>query len=330
MAAQVFAPPPRAAGVVVGAALCLVVTGAVATTIVLDSVPKGAQVCVKERGALQCLGTTPLKLDTELATQQESKRYFFKKIGYQTETALASSAKPSVRVSLKRRDIFFDPQQQVNPELQRLQRNVNAVLGKLIYESTSTIGGLDVEIVGKVRVQPTGDRAVLRVGMLVTNAKRRHEIGSVRRQHESAERNARLARAVLRDEGAEMLRLLTQALQPVKGVDEITLSIDYVKAGAVLADESVHFLRTYVTAQYERQTGSGTRERVTEYTTVRHREEVTKVEDELQIRTLLVSAPIDKLAHLGSRWRDVDAVLRTCSVFTNDNRRKEFKDVVVN
>ena len=307
--------------------LSLVSGSAAAATITFDSVPKGAQVCFKKSGVPECYGTTPLQRDVEYASENESKRYFFKKIGYQTENRLVTAQDRAVKVTLKRRDIFFEPEKHATPALKRLQKEVNIFLGRLIYESTSPIGGLDTELVGKIWLESAGQRTVLHVGLLVTNADRRRELGSVRRKHESNERNAWLARVALQGECAAFLHYLAAALRPVSGVDEIVLSIDYVKAGAVLADESVHFFRTYITAQYQKVTGSGKIDQVTEYTTVSHNIEVTKVENNLEIRTVLISARIDKLAQLGARGCEVDAVLDNATVFVNDNRHKLFTRV---
>jgi hypothetical protein len=308
--------------------LLFLINGSVqAATITIDSVPKGAQVCLKKSGAPQCYGMTPLQIDVDFATDNESKRFLVKKIGYQIENKIVAANDRALQITLKRRDIFFEPKRHVTPELEQLQKEVNTILGRLIYESTSPIGALDTELVGKIRLESVEQKFALHVGLLITNAERRRELGSVRRKHESNERNTLLARVVLQGEGIELLNYLADALAPISAVHEIVLSIDYVKAGAVLADESVHFFHTSITRQYEKISASGAREHWVESTTLSNNLEVSKVEDELEIRTVLVSISLDKLGQLGKQGREVDAVLDNATVFVNDNRSKIFTRV---
>lgn len=301
---------------------------AAAETVLFESEPKGARVCLKKKGVLECLGSTPLKLGIEFGGENDSKRYFFKKIGFQTETRLVTAADRTVRVPLKRRDILFDPELQSSDDLKRLQGSINAVLTRLVYEPGEVLGGLDAEFVGHIRVGMSEQRTVLNVGMLLTNNERQKRIGAIRRQHENESRDREIACAALQGEGVRVLAVLGDALRSVNGINDIALSIEYPKSSAILTDESVHFLKTYQTGYSERITNQGrTRELITEYTTVKHNMEVTAVEDRLDISTVMVFAPLETAGKQRLESPDVDGIIRSTTVYLNDNRRKTFKQI---
>ena len=289
--------------------------------------PPGAQLCIRSSGVLQCSGVTPLSLDTALEGENESRRYFFRRIGYRTESVLVTAKDRSIRVALKPNGIFFDPEKHSDAGLKDMQRKVNEALHRRIYGPNSDFAGIDAELVGEIALLRSEGRTMVRVEMLITNATRRREIGTAARNRGGGDE--RLARSVLREEGSRVHSLLRDALRDIKRIDTLALSVNYAKASAVLTEENIQYLRTYVTGSRIRYTGDGKRELITEYTTVRHTDDVTRVVDEIGMRTVLVMTALDGASPSAGSGDHVDRILQSSAVYLNDNRKKTFIRVQV-
>ena len=303
--------------VIIGATL-LIPHFAQAQSLAFTSDPPGARVCQKSGGALTCLGKTPLNHEVEFRGPNDSKRFFFKKLGYQTDSVVLSIGSRSASMRLKPRDILFPVDEHDDLRLKKLQGEVNALLTPLIYGPVSGLSGVDGEIVGKIKVANDGRGFLLFVGLLVESDEQRRRILAARRSQE-IDRSERIARAVMDGSPAELLSLLSVKLRGLE-LDRLVLSIDYQVSQASVVDETLHQYRTQVTSQYIRTYADGKRELVTEYKITRHEYEVAKVQDDLAVRTLLV-----EIGSANVTERRIDDVLRGARLYSNDNRHKKFE-----
>ena len=308
--------------VAIGIAFLAPLVGA-AEPVSFSSDPSGAKVCQKAANVLRCLGQTPLSRDISFSGPEDSKRYFLKRLGYQTVSVIVSAGQPGADIALKRREVLFPPEEHADAATKKLQAQANEVLAGLIYSPESELAALDAEIIGKIRATVLGGARALYIPMLIDDEAHRRRILAARRSGDGGDRGQRLVRAVMQGAPARLLRVLRGRLKALE-LDRMVLSVDYQVSLAAVVDETLHYYRTRITSQYVRTNPDGKRELVTEYLTTRHEYDVTKVQDELAIRTVVLEVPVgDANAGTGK----LEGLIAASLVYSNDNRHRRFERV---
>jgi len=290
-----------------------------ANGILIKSEPAGARVCERKGDSIVCFSKTPCRVPVESESGAHARKYYVKRIGYETAAVTVRPTDSTVNVQLKRREIFARAGNEGGGRLENARRAVAGRLSEKIYRNPGAFDDTGFDLVGKIDVSeaPDGNYAVLKI--MLDDAFRKDKLRSVRAVRNRNERQQALARSVLQHGGGRFIVDMAKPIKNVEGLKGVILVAYYVKSKSSLGDDVDRF-----TMQQTREYQFGDR-KYTRYETWTQDVVTTKVEDRDDVYAVVVKADMKDIS--GSAGEFTESILTRGEIYSNDNDGKKTERV---
>jgi hypothetical protein len=290
-----------------------------AGSILIKSEPAGARVCERKGDAVVCFSKTPCRVPVESESGAHARKYYIKRIGYESMVVTVRPTDKTVNIPLKKRDIFAASGKEGGSGLAIARRTVSGRLSEKIYRNPGGVDDSGFDLVGKIDVSeaPDGNYAVLKI--MLDDAFRKDRLRPVRSIQNRNERQAALARSVLEHGGGRLILDMAKPIKNVEGLKGVILVAYYAKTKSSLGEDYDRF-----TTQQTREYQFGDR-KYTQYEIWTHDVATTKVEDRADVYAVVVKADMKDIA--GSAREFTESVLKRGEIYSNDNERKQTERV---
>jgi len=283
-------------------------------TIQFTSTPQGVNIFSLEAGRIKQYGITPVSLDISFRSENSSKRFHFKKIGYRSKKLIVEASDSTVNVQMEKESILMSPEQVWDSRYIAAQKKVNSILNQYIYQASSDLTGETFEIMGQIGLLNLDEKPYLGVIILLDDDFRKNNLASIRRIRNEEQRYTRLAEEALKKGAGKLLVELIRQLKTVGDLSGILLSVNYSKTRSVLIDETVSYRANIVqSGQY-----STTIYEWTQPVTF------TNVETTKDLYTIYYEVPSSEFSVLTNSDGSYSQLKGKCVIFTNDNYKKKF------
>ncbi len=283
-------------------------------TIQFTSTPQGVNIFSLEAGKIKHYGTTPLSLDISFRSENSSKRFHFKKIGYRSKKLIVKASDSIVTVPMEKESVLMSPKQVWDSRYIDTQKQINSILSQYIYQAQSNLTGETFEIMGQIGLLNLDEKPYLGVIILLDDDFRKNNLASIRRIRNEEQRYTRLAEEALKKGAGTFFVELIRQLKTVKDLSGILLSVNYSKTRSVLIDETVSYRANIVqSGQY-----STTIYEWTQPITF------TNVETTKDLYTIYYEVPSSEFSALTNSDGSYSQLKEKCVIFTNDNYKKKF------
>lgn len=283
-------------------------------TIQFTSTPQGVNIFSLEAGKIKHYGSTPLSLDLSFRSENSSKRFHFKKIGYRSKKLIVKASDSTVTVQMEKESVLMKPEQVWDSRYIAAQKKVNSILSQYIYQAKSNLTGETFEIMGQIGLLNLDEKPYLGVIILLDDDFRKSSLASIRRIRNEEQRYTRLAEEALKKGAGKFLVELIRQLKTVKDLNGILLSVNYSKTRYVLIDETVSYRANIVQSGQYSTTIYEWSQPVT----------FTNVETTKDVYTIYYEVPSSEFSALTHSDGSYSQIKGRCVIFTNDNYKKKF------
>jgi len=253
----------------------------------------------------------------EFASVSNSREYILKKIGYKTAKITVTRANETVRIAMKKEELFEEAAKESVEDLLDVRRQVVKVLSDRIYEDSALFNDSGFDLLGRMGVLSQPDGYYVGLGVILDDRFRQYSLRPLERIRNTKERQAVLVRTVLEYAGGRVLVELGKALRSIKKLKGIVLNVHYMKNRSVLEDDIDSF-RVHKTWQWEQ--GGYRYEKHFSYT-----QEVsgTKVKDIEDMYTVAVKADIKDIPL--NEAECCTSLVTAGEIYSNDNQRRNME-----
>jgi len=261
------------------------------------SSPPGATVCEKTGRRLQCAGETPLAVNVEGLNGSRTANFLIRKLGYVPVVRALSAKDREVRVVLNKGDLFFDPAKQ-SPALAPLQRRVNAVLSRLIYDSRGVDPGV-IALAGERTVFNGPGGVTLGFPFVISDPDLQTVLRRASRRHEDSRRHHDVFAALEKAGVFVFMGRVARAVAPL-GLARLDFELAFPTSRARLGERQITTYDTrWIGSHYENQAGQvvridsyETRARQREFTTVENASGVAHYRFDVPLSLVKGDAPV--------------------------------------
>lgn len=282
-----------------------------------ESEPTRARVCERRKGLIVCFDRTPCRVTAEFASVSNSREYILKKIGYKTTKITVTRADETVRIAMKREELFEEAAKESLEGLLDVRRQVVKVLTDRIYEDPALFNDSGFDLLGRMGVLSQPDGYYVGLGVILDDRFRQNSLRPLERIRNTMERQEALVRTVLEYAGGRVLVELGKTLRNIKKLKGIVLNVHYMKNRSVLEDDIESF-RVHKTWHWEQ--GGYRYEKHFWYTQEVSGTNVTDIED---MYTVAVKADIKNIPL--NEAQCCTSLVIAGEIYSNDNQSRKME-----
>jgi hypothetical protein len=137
----------------------------------IETNPSGAETFLLEGTRKVPLGTTPLEYEAEFHSEISILRMLIKKTGYSDFTLEVSASQDKIVAALESLGISEDPNFHKDPNLRKIQEQINPIIDRIIPELLEHLKQMDSNLAGHISVTAAQDDIFLVVPVVIENLK---------------------------------------------------------------------------------------------------------------------------------------------------------------
>lgn len=186
----------------------------------ISTIPTNAAIYSINRGKRKFLGYSPLAINLEYSSIQQTNDILISKVGYELvrETIRKDSLNNSVR--LKKRDLFAAS----TPDNETVYKQIKQRLRKVIYKDNAFVNRSNVT--GQIHLVPLGDAYAISLEVLLLDDEVLKKLRKLSRGGKSKAKQTELARIVF-DHSKHLLQKTAAVLKGIKSVQYIDLTVNF-------------------------------------------------------------------------------------------------------
>jgi len=239
-------------------------------TVIIDSSPSGATIWKKTGKEFECINVkTPGSVKLSFRSKNDVKKLSVRKFGYVTEEVLVRAADERLEVKLKRKDLFRSLDESDPNRLRQIRTNVKKVIDAFVTTNKEDpFGRSNFEFVS-FGVNDQEGKPFFDIIIALDQNFGGSKFSKITRMRNKQQRRQGLVKEILGEAVADVLGQFRGIIGENSGLKGLSVTAFFSTSKKILTEHPEYFLKTY-TYDY----GS-----FIQYTTVRHRQEKTVVDE---------------------------------------------------
>lgn len=196
----------------------------------IESYPENAAIYLVDRGKWKLTGNTPSSINLNFRSNKSSHDLIINKLGYELFEKTIKYNDNNIAAKLKKIDLLAAPEIKDSPP-RHLYAKIRDAINLVVYKKNFRTD--EINLIGKLRIVPSGDQFALNVETAVLEEKTLKSIRKYSRGGKSLSKQKKVAGIIL-DKSKLFVHELAKALKDIKEIKYIDLIVNYpVKKGEI-------------------------------------------------------------------------------------------------